>query len=48
MGRDRLTGGGVVAMVGRFVLFLCREWSEKFGSRKVGKVLAMKLHPNLI
>jgi len=35
-------------MAGRLVLFLCRRWSESFGSRKVGRGLATKLHPHLI
>jgi len=35
-------------MAGRLVLFLCREWSGSFRSRKVGRGLATKLHPHLI
>jgi len=34
-------------MAGRLFL-LCREWSGSFGSSKVGKGLAIKLHPHLI
>jgi len=33
---------------GRLVLFLCRESSGSFGSRKAGRGLATKLHPHLI
>jgi len=35
-------------MAGRLVLFLCRQWSGRFGSSKVGRGLATKLHPHLI
>jgi len=35
-------------MAGRLVLFLCRKWSGRFGSRKAGRGLATKLHPHLI
>jgi len=36
------------AMAGRLVLLLCRESSGSFGSSKVGRGLATKLHPHLI
>jgi len=35
-------------MAGRLALFLCREWSGRFRSSKVGRGLATKLHPHLI
>jgi len=35
-------------MAGQLVLFLCRQLSGRFGSRKVGRGLATKLHPHLI
>jgi len=35
-------------MAGRLVLFLCRQSSGSFWSRKVGRGLATKLHPHLI
>jgi len=35
-------------VAGRLVLFLCRQWSGSFGSRKAGRGLATKLHPHLI
>jgi len=35
-------------MAGRLVLFLCRESSGRFGSRKAGRGLATKLRPHLI
>jgi len=40
--------GGVAAVAGRLALFLYREWSGSFGSSKVGRGLATKLHPHLI
>jgi len=36
------------AMAGRLVVFLCRESSGRFGSSKLGRGLATKLHPHLI
>jgi len=35
-------------VAGWLVLFLCRQWSGSFGSSKVGRGLANKLHPHLI
>jgi len=35
-------------VAGRLVLFLFREWSGRFRSRKAGRGLATKLHPHLI
>jgi len=36
------------AMTGRLALFLCSQWSGRFGSSKVGRGLAKKLRPHLI
>jgi len=35
-------------MAGWLVLVLCRQWSGRFGSSKVGGGLATKLHPHLV
>jgi len=35
-------------MAGRLVLLLRRQWGGSFGSSKVGRGLATKLHPHLI
>jgi len=43
-----LIDGVVAAMAGRLVLFLCSESSGRFGSSKLGRGLATKLHPHLI
>jgi len=49
-GVKSLTGGIAAGGDGQAAcsLFLCREWSGSFGSRKVGRGLATKLHPHLI
>jgi len=53
IGSKRLIDGvaagddGWAGMAGRLVL-LCSKWSGRFGSSKVGRGLATKLHPYLI